>query len=186
MKKSGKNFQTIKLPDGENQKSLHASISLCDGLAGAGVYSANPELQLEFRLGPFISVFQAEVLGVAECTRFCLQEELSEKRIFICSDSRAALQALESCKIDSKLVMECRNLLQELAHSNVLTLVWVPGHSNVYGNEMADELARKGSSKAPVAQAPYLPLPKSWAKAAVKDWSYKAHVRYWYGLDSCR
>jgi ribonuclease HI len=159
--------------------------SLCEELAGSGVFSVNPELQLVISLGPYISVFQAEVLAIAECARYCLQKDFSAKRISICSDSRAALQALTSWKLDSKLVLECRELLQELAGANTLTLVWVPGHSLIEGNENADELARMGSSKLPVAQIPCIPLSKGWAKSVIKDWSSKTHVSYWRDLDSC-
>jgi ribonuclease HI len=160
--------------------------SLCEELAGSGVFSVNPEMQLVVSLGPYVSVFQAEVLAIAECARHCMQKEFLNKRISICSDSRAALQALMSWKLDSKLVLECRNLLQELANSNSLTLVWVPGHSEIEGNEKADELAREGSAKTPIAQVPCIPLSRGWAKSVIRDWSSKAHAKYWQELDSCR
>jgi ribonuclease HI len=165
--------------------SFYTDGSLCNELAGSGIYSDNPELKLDISLGPFVSVFQAEVLAIAECARHCLKERLSQVRIVIFSDSRAALQALMSYKIDSKLVLECRNLLQELANTSSLALVWVPGHSMIDGNDNADELARKGSSKTPIGQVPCIPLSKGWAKAVITDWSSAAHAKYWRKLESC-
>lgn len=160
--------------------------SLCDGLAGSGVYSNNPELHLEISLGCHATVFQAEVLAVTECARYCLQENFLHKKISLCSDSQAALKALMSYKIDSRLVLECRNLLQELSQRNLLTLVWVPGHSDISGNEEADGLARGGSSVVPTMPAPCIPLSKGWMKSTIRLWGTQAHSRYWKTLTTCK
>jgi hypothetical protein len=49
--------------------------SLCEELAGSGVFSDNPETQFALSLGPFVSVFQAEILAILECVLYCLKEE---------------------------------------------------------------------------------------------------------------
>ena len=42
--------------------------------------------------------------------------------------------------------MECRSLLKQLANQNkTIAFQWVPSHIGVFGNEMADELAKKGT-----------------------------------------
>jgi ribonuclease HI len=64
------------------------------------------------------------------------------KRILIFSDSQAALKAINNPKVTSRLVVECMDALSELAERNEVTLMWVPGHSGILGNEKADELAR--------------------------------------------
>ncbi len=33
-----------------------------------------------------------------------------------------------------------------LAEPNAVRLIWVPAHHDIHGNEIADELTRKGSS----------------------------------------
>jgi hypothetical protein len=117
---------------------------------------------------------------------FCLQEKLFSKKILICSDSKAALLALSSCRFDSRLVLECRELIQRLAESNSVDLVWVPGHSGINGNEKADELAREGSSQIPIAPIPVIPLAKSWFKTNVKNWSRKTHSTLWNKITTCK
>ena len=45
----------------------------------------------------------------------------------------------------SKLVLDCINLLNAASLSAPLTLQWVWAHIGVYGNEIADQLAKNGS-----------------------------------------
>ena len=60
----------------------------------------------------------------------------------IFTDSQAALKALESVTVKSKLVIECLGCLDELATQNSVQLVLVAGHEGVLGNERAVELAK--------------------------------------------
>jgi hypothetical protein len=80
------------------------------------------------------------------------------------SDSKAALMALSSNKISSSIVMQCCNSLQAQPTSNRvrLSLVPVPGHCNIAGNEMADKLVRGGSAAIFCGPEPALPLSGSF------------------------
>jgi hypothetical protein len=66
----------------------------------------------------------------------------------ICSDSRAALLALKSYAVSSRVVLQCKKSLQELALSYKVELLWVPGHCGIHGNEEADPLAKARSNSA--------------------------------------
>jgi ribonuclease HI len=83
------------------------------------------------------------------------------RAVLICYDSTAALLALKSYAVSSRVILQCRDLLQELALSNRVRLVWVPGHCGIHGNEEADALARARSSFAFVGPEPGLPLAPS-------------------------
>lgn len=49
-------------------------------------------------------------------------------------------------QINFKLVWECNQSMMKLAECNKIQLVWVPGLTGFDGNEIADHLARQGSS----------------------------------------
>ena len=109
-----------------------------------------------------------------------------ESEIFICSDSQAALQALNSYKFNSKVVLECWYILQDLSAINAVTLVWVPGHSDISGNENADSLARAWSDVEVVGPGPCVPLSKSWAKLINRSWAVTKHSQLRNSLTTCR
>ena len=62
------------------------------------------------------------------------------------SDSQASLSALNKLTIKSHTVEKCINTLNELGKKNKIHLRWVKAHVGIPGNEIADFLAKRGSS----------------------------------------
>jgi hypothetical protein len=108
------------------------------------------------------------------------------KTIDICSDSQTSLKAVSSVQFKSKLVLECRKLLMSLAETNSVTLIWVPGHAYVQGNENADELAHKGSAINFLGPEPALPLTLSRVKTSIATAAHNKHIQYWQKLLTCQ
>ncbi|XP_063708852.1 uncharacterized protein LOC134837407 [Culicoides brevitarsis] len=57
--------------------------------------------------------------------------------------------------------------------------MWVPGHSNICGNEIADELAREGSERTYSEEEPCLGIALQTAKSAIFEWLIDETTRYW-------
>ncbi len=186
------NFQTL-FPVREEWKEPIADSNVCytDGSrksdrAGAGVAIPQEGVSLSLPLGSYATVFQAEVFAILECARHLLGENDWDKHIYICSDSQAALQALSNPKISSWVVSECADTLQRLAEKNRVTLMWVPGHSGIDGNEAADRLARQASSTPYWGPEPVIGIPKALVRTNLSNWEFNQHQLHWSVIDTCR
>ena len=81
---------------------------------------------------------------------------LGQRNISICSDSRAALKALQAARTTSPLVQQFQKALNDISTRHTAGLYWVAGHAGVRGNKIADKLARGGSVQKFVGPEPSL------------------------------
>ena len=69
-----------------------------------------------------------------------------EKRLIIGVEvSQAAIKALASNEVNSRLVLECREALKKIETKCNVQICWVPGHKGYEENEKADKLTKQGS-----------------------------------------
>jgi hypothetical protein len=132
-----------------------------------------------FSLGQYTTVFQAEIYAIKACADKNIGRCYRERNIYILSDSQAAIKSLDKCRINSKLVWNCRQSLVTLAEHNKVKLVWVPGHEGIKGNESADQLAKRGSLHPFIGPEPVCGISERVAKRAIRDWVCREHQKYW-------
>jgi ribonuclease HI len=120
-------------------------------------------------LGKFATVFQTEIYATLQRAYENIRRAYKNKRILIFSDSQVALKALSGPKVTSKLVAECLDALFVLASLNEVTLIWVPGHQGIPGNEQADKLARQALAMPILGPEPALGIPKCLAKRSNQE-----------------
>ncbi|XP_070854745.1 uncharacterized protein [Drosophila suzukii] len=113
---------------------------------GGAIYSEQLNIRKSFRLPDHCSVFQAEVFAIIEALMLLNDANCQNKLINIYSDSQAAIRSIISTNTNSHTISTCRKSLHEMALQFKIYLIWVPGHRNITGNCIADELARHGTT----------------------------------------
>ncbi|KAJ8910931.1 hypothetical protein NQ315_014351 [Exocentrus adspersus] len=125
---------------------------------------------------------KAEIHAIELCGRELEKRGPNCKSIKIFSDSQAALNALGSYRCTSKAVRNCQQTLSQVGRTNRLTLVWIPGHVGLKGNEVADSLARRGAALEFIGPEPVVGLSYSTARSVIRTWAEGDTLQYWRGL----
>ena len=151
---------------------------------GAGVFSKSANLSISFKLPNTASVFQAEVFAILQACKM-LRERGSEGDINIFSDSQAVFKALTTPWCRTKLVNSCKEEIKSLGCAGNISLIWVPGHRNIEGNEIADELARKGTELASETSYPVIGIPLTVVKGELHKLFLRKAQKRWSSISSC-
>lgn len=189
--KGAPNLFKVTIPDREdwgpelepeflrNSEVWYTDGSVTGERAGAGVFAGTGCMSRHVPLGRHITVFQAEVFAILICGQDLLSGPQRNGTTVICSDSKAAIRAIEAGEVRSKLVMECREILQALSRASKVTLAWVPGHMDVPGNVEADRLARLGAREAPLGPEPTVGISYNTAVLSMKAMAEKLFQQRW-------
>merc|ERR1712141_425522 len=99
------------------------------------------------------TVMQAELYAIKKLCQIILKHTSGSEECWVTEDdsmdiycdSQSAILALNSIFVQSELVGETIDLLNEVAQKvNILTIRWIRGHQRHIGNERADLMARRG------------------------------------------
>ncbi|GFO18345.1 Gag-Pol polyprotein [Plakobranchus ocellatus] len=121
--------------------------------------------------GATCSNYDAETIAIrtaVEHLNLTFEEDPTKiDNIIIFSDSKAALQALENNHKQNNEILSTKLIINQVISTYAIQLVlqWIPGHTNITGNEKADRLSKKGSQQA----QPHKPIPFQTAKQIIKN-----------------
>ena len=165
------------------------SVWYTDGLRtneGVGLGIFNNHFTKFLSLGKEMTVYQAEVLAITTCVEELLDQNMSGNKILICSDSQSVLKALSKDEIKSAVIYDCCRKINELAVHNEVVLTWVPGHTNIKGNERADALAKQGAKQKFCGPEPHTGLSLGVVRHAKKEWINDKFIYGWYKVPRLR
>jgi hypothetical protein len=95
-----------------------------------------------------------------------------------------AIAALVKTTTESSLVWECMQVLEKLSKSIKVTLMWIPGHQGIPGNEEADRLAKEWAVEVPPDQ--FAAIPFSVGKNLIKKSLEQRHQARWTACTGSR
>ena len=152
---------------------------------GAGVYCRELGIRNSYKLNNDCSVFQAEILAItkaAEIVKALNTDFTGPVTIYV--DSQAALKAVKSHTINSKAVHDCKTALNDIRQ--IVGLCWVPGHNDIEGNEIADELARGGSQSSSLLIERSVKPPISYFIGRIRAFYCEVVGNRWLREPACR
>ena len=76
---------------------------------------------------------------------------------------------------------QCQKVLNDISTQHTVGLYWVPGHAGIWGNEIANKLARNGSLQRFVGTAPFLGVYRQNIRRKIKRWIENQHLVLWRG-----
>ncbi|XP_039309918.1 uncharacterized protein LOC120358740 [Solenopsis invicta] len=147
--------------------------------SGAGIVCRQRRVAESLPLDGYAPVFQTEILAILRCAQLALEVKETGGRVRICSDSQAAIKALEAPIYTSRLVWDCRNALEKLAKDKEVIVTWVPGHSGIEGNVEADRLARAASRMEVFGPGPVLGVPFCLGRKRLRAWLRNEQLEFW-------
>ena len=109
---------------------------------------------------------------------------LDERNTLVFALIAKHVKALKASKTTSLLVRHCQRALNEIFTHHSVGLIWVPRHSGIRGNEIADELAGEGSVHQVAEPEPALEVSRQNTGQKIKCWLTNQHIALWQGLTS--
>ncbi|KAF4667488.1 hypothetical protein FOL47_003566, partial [Perkinsus chesapeaki] len=123
-------------------------------LTGNAIFTDGSGVELHascWKLSPYATITDCELLGVLEAVRWVVSAADQEESWEVFMDSQAVLKILSSRSTVARRDKARQITLLLAGLPDKVTFHWVPGHSGMPANDRADELAAKGASMTEVS-----------------------------------
>ena len=134
---------TSEQQDGHIMIFTDGSVDESNCTAACSVYIPKEDISKSWRLEKHTSILTAELTAIKHA--LILVTQLDGERCTVFTDSVSAIQCLQKPEIENELVDGIYQLIKHcLAGGTRCTFSWIPSHTGIPGNEIADVLAREG------------------------------------------
>ena len=96
---------------------------------------------IETKRALFTCSYEEEVAAMRDAAEWIQENCERQTSILVCTDSQSLCMAMQSHNAETDGI---REILQN--HEGKITIQWIPGHSNIPGNDLADAAAKQASS----------------------------------------
>jgi len=117
---------------------IYTDGSKVTGATTFAVVDSNRKIIAGGRLPSYNSIFTAEAFAILKACQFASK---NAGKSVICTDSLSSLSAIRNWNHNDPTTQEVRHILS--SHPKKITLLWVPSHQGIHGNELADKAAQE-------------------------------------------
>lgn len=151
---------------------------------GYGALYARLHTVIKGHCGGDATIMQTEIAAIHACCIDAMERRL-QGQICIYSDSINAITTLGNYEINSKLALECVRMLEQLAMTMKVKLLWIPSHSGFYGNETADRIAKYAAREYTLHAEPQIAMARSNARKTTDVWLANKIKSAWATTQRC-
>ena len=119
---------------------------------GCGIYHEQTDCSQSWRITDHSSVFTAELVAIIKAMIYAITNNI-QGEVAILTDSLSSCDAIGAGVRPSKRpdLIDAIEELNKTAHNKTpathFTIIWIPGHIDIKGNERADLAAKKGANQ---------------------------------------
>ncbi|XP_026479588.1 uncharacterized protein LOC113385987 [Ctenocephalides felis] len=155
----------------KNFIQIYTDGSKTDNGVGCAVWIPSQNKQLQIKMPDWATIFTAEVMAINRALDLIRKHKL--EKVIILSDSKSALHALNIPKyFGNPLIFDSIRKIEDLIKKkHNIELIWIRGHANIIGNEIADGLAKDAhSTPSIVNKIPAVDLKGIVTKNGMSQW----------------
>ncbi|KAL4148403.1 hypothetical protein QTP88_002656 [Uroleucon formosanum] len=110
---------------------------------GTAIAIIQPNSQTAFQIPSYNSIYTAEYLALLKATELAASSDIQSSTIY--TDSLSALTNLANPQKNNPIGNLILNII--FLSKKDIRFLWVPGHNNIPGNEIADEIVKKATKE---------------------------------------
>lgn len=128
----------------QNRPAIYTDGSIINNTAGIGIYikTKNSHIYQDYKIKNYASITTAELIAIHKALKTA--EEMNLIQPIIYTDSLTSCNTIRTAQKQTQI--------EEIIYNTIKTaikikaeIIWIPSHVGIRGNEIADELAKKGT-----------------------------------------
>ncbi|KAK2724008.1 hypothetical protein QYM36_002373 [Artemia franciscana] len=148
-------FALSELENYRDYRKFFTDGSKIGSRTGCGIWDDYKKLVTQYRLSDHTSIYMAELFAIDTAIKEIVREG-KEGKYLVCTDSLSCLKYLkvahEQAPTMARDIVQNIRMIEETG--SCVSLIWIPAHVGVSGNERADQMAKDATKKETMENTP--------------------------------